>query len=683
MALPDPSQHLNAAQRRAATFGLSPGVPALPGQALLVVAGAGTGKTTTLAHRVAQLVLHGADPARLLLLTFTRRAADEMRGRASAILAVHGRRSSKPSLELDWAGTFHGIAARLLREYADRIGLDAGFTILDRAAAEDVLDLVRADLGLDRSPRRFPTKATCLAAYSRAVNADLPLSAVLARDLPWLLPVADPLAELCAAYVAAKQRQALLDFDDLLLWWAEVLGVPTLAAEIGARFDFVLVDEFQDTNPLQGRILHRLKPDGRGVTAIGDDAQAIFAFRGATVRNIRDFPNACDPPAAIVTLEENYRSTQPILDLANAVLRQSTQGYRKALRCARASRQRPWLVVARDEAAQAAYVAEQVLATREAGMPLRDQAVLARTAAHTARLEVELARRDIPFVKYGGLRFLEAAHVRDMLALVRFLENPRDRVSGFRLLKLLPGVGPAFARRALDAVAAGGASIQGLAELPPPPAAAQPWRELLDLLAADLGWPAQLGAVRRFYERLMVELYGPAPDRLLDLDQLEAMAALHATRRGFLDEVGLDPPAAHGDLAGIPHKDDDYVVLSTIHSAKGREWRAVYLLYVVDGWIPSDLATGHAEELEEERRLLYVAVTRARDQLHLLQPLRVWLRPQGSGSDRWVAAARSRFLPADLLHLLEARAWPPPTAGGGTTAGTTVDIAAAVRARWR
>jgi DNA helicase-2/ATP-dependent DNA helicase PcrA len=683
MVSPDPSQHLTAAQRRAATFGLSPGVPARPGQALLVVAGAGTGKTTTLAHRVAQLVLHGADPARLLLLTFTRRAAEEMRGRAEAILAAHGRRLSGPSLELGWAGTFHGVAARLLREYAERIGLDPGFTILDRATAEDVLDLVRADLGLDRGPRRFPTKATCLAAYSRAVNTDLPLGSVLARDFPWLLSVADPLAELCAAYVAAKQRQALLDFDDLLLWWAEMLAAPTFAAEVGARFDFVLVDEFQDTNPLQARILQRLKPGGQGVTVIGDDAQAIFAFRGATVRNIRDFPGACEPPAAIVTLEDNHRSTQPILDLANAILRQSARGYRKTLRSSRISRQRPWLVVVRDEAAQAAYVAEQVLATREAGVPLRDQAVLARTATHTARLEVELARRGIPFVKYGGLRFLEAAHVRDVLALLRFLENPRDRVSGLRLLKLLPGIGPTFARRALDAVAARGGDIAALAALTPPMAAAQLWGELLDLAAAEARWPGQLGDARAFYERLMFELYGPAPDRLLDLDQLEAMAALHATRRAFLDEVGLDPPAAHGDLAGAPHKDDDYLVLSTIHSAKGREWRAVYLIYVLDGWIPSDLAAGRGDELEEERRLLYVAITRARDELHLVQPLRVWLRPQGTSSDRWVAAARSRFLPADVLHLLDARAWPPPTASGTERGGTTVDVAEAIRTRWR
>lgn len=463
-----------------------------------------------------------------------------------------------------------------------------------------------------------------------------------------------------------------------------MLGEPTLAAEIGGRFDFVLVDEFQDTNPLQARILQRLKPGGRGVTVIGDDAQAIFAFRGASVRNILDFPSTCEPPAAIVTLEENHRSTQPILDLANAVLRQSPQGFRKTLSSTRLSAQRPWLVVARDEAAQAAYVADQVLATREHGVPLREQAVLARTASHTARLEVELARRDIPFVKYGGLRFLEAAHVRDLLALIRFLDNPRDHVSGFRVLKLLPGIGPAFARRALGAVAASGSDLGALADLTPPAAAAALWRELLALVGPACRWPEQLGQARAFYERLMGELYGPAPERLLDLDQLDAMAALHATRRGFLDEIGLEPPAAHGDRAGAPRKDDDHLILSTIHSAKGCEWRAVYLLYLLDGWIPSDMAAGRADELAEERRLFYVAITRARDELHLIQPLRVWLRPQHHGSDRWVAATRSRFLPPDILHLLEARAWPPPSAATGPAGdGPTVDVAAAIRARWR
>lgn len=690
MAPNDPLDELNDDQRRAATFGLAAGVPARPGQALLVVAGAGTGKTTTLAHRVARLIVHGADPGRIMLLTFTRRAAEEMRKRAASIIAAGLGADVGAGAGPGWAGTFHAIGARLLRDYAGRIGLEPGFGILDRADAEDLLDLVRAEAGLGSGDRRFPRKATCLAIYSRATNTDAPLHQVIVRDFPWVEPFEPELSALLAAYVVAKQRQGLLDYDDLLLWWSELLGDAGLAAEIGDRFDFVLVDEYQDTNPLQARILQRLKPGGLGVTVIGDDAQSIFSFRGATVRNILDFPGACVPPAAIVTLQQNFRSTQPILDLANALLAQARETHRKRLRSDRGSAQRPWLVVARDEACQATYVADQVLHAREAGALLRDQAVLARTAAHTARLELELSRRRIPFRKFGGLRFLEAAHVRDVLALVRWLDNPRDRVSGFRLLKLLPGIGPGFARRVLDAIEAGGLSLAAIEALRPPPAAQRLWQRLVELVQRDEPWPRQMRSVRLLYEEIIAELHGAAPDRLLDLDQLDALAALQGSRRAFLDELAVDPPAAHGDLAGPPHRDEDYLTLSTIHSAKGREWRAVHLLYLIDGWIPSDMATGRPEDIEEELRLLYVAVTRARDELHLIQPLRIWLRPQGTASDRWVAGARSRFLPPGVLHLLEGRAWPPPDAArpaeagpaAGGAAGPPIDIAARVRAKW-
>jgi DNA helicase-2/ATP-dependent DNA helicase PcrA len=444
----------------------------------------------------------------------------------------------------------------------------------------------------------------------------------------------------------------------------------------------VLVDEYQDTNVLQAQILARLKPDGRGLAVVGDDAQAIFGFRAASIRNILDFPKAFEPRPAIVTLEENYRSTQPILDLANALLARAGEGLRKRLRSSRLSRQRPVLAVVADDGAQAAYVCEQILAAREAGVPLPEQAVLARTASHTAALEVELARRKIPFKKFGGLRFLEAAHVKDVMALLRWIENPRDRVSAFRTLKLLPGAGPGFARKVMDRLAGAGFVPGGLATMRGPAAAGELWTGLVALLEEPGPWPARIERVRAFYEPLLAERYGPEPGRLLDLDQLQAIAATHATARAFLDELGLDPPAQHGDLAGQPHLDEEYVILSTIHSAKGREWRAVHVLNLIDGWIPSDMATGRPDEIEEERRLLYVAMTRARDELHLIQPLRVWLRPEGTSSDRWVAAARSRFLPAELLHLLEGRSWPPPKPGETGRKGPRVDVAAAVRARW-
>jgi DNA helicase-2/ATP-dependent DNA helicase PcrA len=672
---------LNDAQRAAVTFGVVTGAP--PSPPLLIVAGAGTGKTTTLAHRVAHLVLMGADPGRILLLTFTRRAAEEMTRRAAALCAAAMGRDVACS-GLGWSGTFHAIGARLLRRHAERIGLSAGFTILDRGDGEDLLDLLRAEAGLAGRDRRFPQKGTCAAIYSRAVNGGEPLQEVLGRHFPWCAEWQGELEGLFRGYVEAKQRAGLLDYDDLLLWCAEMLAEPGLAAEIGSLFDHVLVDEYQDTNPLQALILERLKPGGRGLTVVGDDAQAIFAFRAASVRNILDFPERF-APGTLLRLEDNYRSTGPILELANAVMAEAREGHRKRLRSARLSRQRPILAVVADDAAQAHYVASEVLRAREAGVALHEQAVLMRAAHHSAALELELARRKIPFVKYGGLRFLEAQHVKDLLAVLRLAENPRDRVAGFRVLRLLPGIGPGFARKALEHLANTDFTFKNLGELRPPPAAAALWPGLVDLLvglAGDVAWPGQVAAVRAWYEPLLVERHGPAPGRLLDLDQLEALAALRASRSTFLDEIGLDPPAAHGDLAGAPHLDEDHLILSTIHSAKGREWRAVHVLNLIDGWLPSDMAAGRPEEVEEERRLLYVAITRARDELHLIQPLRVWLRPQSTGSDRWVAAARSRFLPASLLHLLEARSWPPAVGGERPAPGPRLDLAARVRARW-
>src|SRR4051794_37087036 len=403
---------LNPAQREAATFGVPEGGPAAPAPPLLVVAGAGTGKTGTLAHRVAHLVLNGADPHRVLLLTFTRRAAEEMARRAGRIC---GRAlGTDAPLDLEWAGTFHGVGARLLRLYAPAIGLDPAFTVLDRGDAADLLDLVRGGLGLARTDRRFPRKATCLAAYSAAVNTARPLAAVLADTFPWCAEWHDELRRLFAAYVAAKQRQGVLDYDDLLLWWERTLRVPEIAADAGGRFDHVLVDEYQDTNALQAAILRSLKPDGRGVTVVGDDAQSIYSFRGATVRNILDFPQQFSQVARIVTLERNYRSTQPILDVSNAVIAAAAERHAKTLWTDKPSAGRPQLVLVPDEAQQARWVADRVLAHREGGLALKSQAVLFRTSTHSAALELELARRNIPFVKYGGLKFLEAAHVKDL-----------------------------------------------------------------------------------------------------------------------------------------------------------------------------------------------------------------------------------------------------------------------------
>ena len=675
---------LNAAQREAVLHGVPESGPAVPAPPLLVIAGAGTGKTATLAHRVAQLVLKGADPTGSSCSPSPGGRPRPWSAGPSASAPRRWAARRRVAGRLAWAGTFHAIGARLLREHADAIGLDPGFTILDRADAADLLDLVRDELRLAGGERRFPQKGTCLAVYSHAVNAQAPLEAVLRDVFPWCGEWAGELRRLFAAYVGAKQGQGVLDYDDLLLWWERMLRVPELARAVGGRFDHLLVDEYQDTNALQAAILRHLKPDGRGVTVVGDDAQAIYGFRAATVRNILDFPGRFTPPARVVTLERNYRSTRPILDAANAVIGLAREGYRKELSSTRRGGQRPALVLVRDDLAQAGHVARQVLANREAGLPLKDQAVLFRAAGHGAALELELARRNIPYVKHGGLRFFEAAHVKDVLAILRWAENPRDRVAAFRALQLLPGVGPGTARRTLDAA---GGRLPGPGDMRPPPAAAEHWPRLAALLA-DLRaapWPVQLGLVRAFYDPLLEELHDFAATRRADLDQLERLAATAGSRERFLTELTLDPPAASGGPAGPPLRDEDHLVLSTIHSAKGQEWKAVFVLNLVDGCVPSDMATNRPAGVEEERRLLYVAMTRARDQLQLLQPERFYATGQARHGDRYVRAPRSRFLPDGLLHLFEHVAVAAPHPGAPVAAPVAVpgvDLAAAVRSMW-
>jgi DNA helicase-2/ATP-dependent DNA helicase PcrA len=649
---------LNPAQNDAAGFAIpgSDGGALVPGPPLLIIAGAGAGKTRTLAHRVARLVARGADPARILLLTFSRRAAEAMTRQAEAICGELLAGRSTWNGRLPWSGTFHSIGARLLREYADATGLDPAFTVLDRGDAADLLDLVRDDLGLSEKDRRFPKKGTCLAIYSYATNAQAPLADVLARAFPWCAGWTDELRQLFGAYVEAKQRQSVLDYDDLLLCWERMMAVPDLAADVGARFDFVLVDEYQDTNTLQARILMALRPDGRGLTVVGDDAQAIYAFRAATVRNILDFPTQFAPPARVIALEQNYRSTGPILAAANAVIRLAPERFTKDLFSTRASRQKPFLRLVRDETAQVDHVVRRILENLESGVHLREQAVLFRTGHHSAALEVELGRRNIPFVKFGGLRFLEAAHVKDLLAFLRWAENPKDEVAAFRVLKLLPGVGPGTARRAIAHVQARGSDLAALSRFVPPAAAADLWPGLAALIAGlrqSRAFAAEVAQVRRFYDPLVPALYDHPGPRLRDLDQLEQIAASFPSRERFLSDLALDPPQAVGDDAVPPRLDDDYLILSTIHSAKGQEWTAVYVLNVVDGCIPSDMAAGSAEEIEEERRLLYVAMTRAKDELHLLHPHRFYVTGQARFGDRYVQAPRSRFIPDALLPLFD------------------------------
>ena len=671
---------LNTDQRAAVEHGVSAADP----RPLLIIAGAGSGKTDTLDHRVAHLVMNGADPHRILLLTFSRRAAAEMERRAERIL--NRASGTNAAAGLAWAGTFHAIGARLLREYAERIGLDRSFTIHDREDAADLMNLVRHELDLSRTESRFPTKGTCLSIYSRAVNSEAPLEEVLGKAFPWCANWAAELKRLFAGYVEAKQHQNVLDYDDLLLYLAHLLAEREFASEIGARFDHIMVDEYQDTNRLQASILLALKPDGRGLTVVGDDAQSIYSFRAATVRNILDFPGHFTPQARVVTLEQNYRSTQPILAASNAVIALAAERFTKNLRSDREASARPLLIAVRDEADQARYVVSRVLENREAGLPLKAQAVLFRASHHSDTLEFELTRRNIPFVKFGGLKFLEAAHVKDVLAVLRFAENPRDRVAGFRVTQLVPGIGPASAARILDRLAAPDPAAM-LVTYAPPRAGAE-WHSFAALFDALFrrasGWPAELEQVRRWYQPHLERLHDDAAVRAADLAQLEQIAASYRTREQFLTDLTLDPPSATSDEAGAPLLDEDYLILSTIHSAKGQEWKSVFVLNAVDGCIPSDLATGNADEIEEERRLLYVALTRAKDQLDVIVPQRFYTHNQANRGDRYVHALRTRFIPTPVSRLFEQRVWPSASQGAASaTPQSKVDVTARMRAMWR
>lgn len=643
---------LNPQQRAAATAGDEP---------LLIIAGAGTGKTNTLAHRVAALIERGVNPGRICLLTFTRRASVEMLKRVESILnrASSNTAPNAPraaALSRIWGGTFHAIATRLLRIHAQAVGFGESFTVIDRSDAEDLMNVVRSELELDKGDVRFPRKGTAMAIYSRCVNAREPIEDCLRVHFPWCQQYPDQLKQLFRAYVARKQADNVLDYDDLLLYWYHLMQDENLAADVRGRFDAVLVDEYQDTNLLQAEILRRMKPDGRGLTVVGDDAQAIYSFRAATVSNILDFPKQF-PGTVVCKLEQNYRSVQPILDATNAVIAQCPNRYAKDLFSARTQGQRPKLVHLSDEDQQCDFIIRQVLEHHEAGIALKKQAVLFRTAHHSDVLEVELAKRNIPFVKYGGLKFLEAAHVKDAMSFLRVAENPRDTTSAFRILQLIDGIGPAHARRALEHLSRAQYDLACLSHYAPPPAAGAQWGKLVSLLTRLAGQgqsnlPDQVAAVRAFYEPILEKRYDQAHVRKRDLEQLEQVAANFRSRQQMLTELTLDPPASTQDLAGPPLKEEDYLILSTIHSAKGCEWDCVYVLHAADGNIPSDMSTGSDEQVEEERRLFYVALTRAKDFLYVCFPLRYYHRKHAFG-DRHSYAQLTRFLPEPLLAYFE------------------------------
>jgi DNA helicase-2/ATP-dependent DNA helicase PcrA len=636
------------------------------GGALLVLAGAGTGKTTTLTARVGRLLERGVPAQRVLLLTFTRRAAAEMLGRAAA------DRRSRP-----WGGTFHSVAHRILAANAAALGLPGDFAVIDPADAADLLDLVRAEQGLARAGRRTPRKGLLLDLYSRSVNTGRPLSQTLVEAAPWAADLVEPVAGVIKAYVARKRSRALLDFDDLLLYWRAAVRDDVLGRRLAGLFDAVLVDEYQDVNQLQVDIVRGLCAGAGGLTAVGDDAQAVYGFRGASARHILDLPEQF-PGTTVVRLVRNYRSTQPILDLANAAWAGASVRYAKDLVAVRAGGARPELVDCVDEATQAEQVCARVLAARERGTRLRDQAVLFRAGRGSDLLELELTRRRIPYVKYGGLRYLEAAHVKDLLALYRLADNQRDETAWFRLLQLLDGVGPATARRVVDGLDLDRDGVLDRWDGAGLPESARADADRLVTALRERG-PERAETLRRALVPVVQGAYPDAAARLADLERLSAAAAGYGDLRTFVVELALDPPRSTGADAVPPSVDEDWLVLSTVHSAKGLEWRAVHLLHVTEGSFPSDLGASTADGLDEERRLFHVALTRARDTLHLYAPLRYHHHPRAR-DDRHSFAQRSRFLDAAALACCERVGTDPETAPGPALDGTPTAPARAVAA---
>jgi DNA helicase-2/ATP-dependent DNA helicase PcrA len=505
-----------------------------------------------------------------------------------------GNKAQAVLQRLIWAGTFHSIGNRLLRHYARHINLEPSFNVIDRSDSADLIDDIRAQLGFATKDQRFPRKDTCLTIYSMRVNTQKNLRDTLEQQFPWCKTWEEDLTKLFRGYVEYKQRYGLLDYDDLLLYWNLMMSDPKLALHVSSNFDHVLVDEYQDTNKLQAEVLHALKPDGMGVTVVGDDAQAIYSFRGAAVENILKFPERFTPKAEIITLAQNYRSTQGLLDVSNALMADAPRQHRKHLLATRTGAGKPLYVTVDDLAGQAEYVCNQILKRRETGVSLRAQAVLFRNASASDVLEVELARRKIPFVKYGGLKFLEAAHIKDLVAVFRWADNPRNTLAAFRVLQLLPGMGPVNARKIVEMIEQKAGSLEALSDFTPPQTMAPHYGKLQAMIKTlaepQRPWPGQVRLVRDWYQPHLERIYEHVHTRIGDLDQLEQLATQFPSRERFITELTLDPPNVTGDLSGKAAQDEDYLVLSTVHSAKGMEWDTVYVLNVVDGSFPNEFS---------------------------------------------------------------------------------------------
>lgn len=632
----DYQQELNPAQYEAAITHKGP---------LLVLAGAGSGKTRTLVYRVARMVEEGIDPASILLLTFTRRASEEMLQRAGVLL---GGQCDKVT-----GGTFHSFANTVLRRYASLLGIINAFTILDRGDSEDVINLIRARLGLDKKERRFPKKQTIIEIISLAANKTCSIAEVLDDQFPHLFSELDELTRIDDYYRLYKQERSLLDYDDLLTRLRDLLrSHPEVAERLSHTLRYIMVDEYQDTNRLQAETVRLLAHAHDNVMAVGDDAQSIYSFRGATVRNILEFPKLF-PGTKVIKLEENYRSTQPILDLSNYIIVQAKEQYTKNLFTRREKGVRPILVEAESERYQSRFVAQKILDLREQGVPLEEIAVLFRSSFHSFDLELELSRRNLRFIKRGGFKFIETTHVKDVLAHLRIIANPQDAVSWHRAILLLEGIGPKSSEKILAYALGGPNQAQRLAEYPARGVMGEDLKKLAALLtevsAPELKPAEQVDAVVRYYLPILKRNHrDDFPKRQKDLEHFTVITERYTSLERLLADMALEPPnSSVGDVLATEREEEGLLTLSTIHSAKGLEWHSVFIIWAVEGRFPS-LYNKNDDEIEEERRLMYVAATRAKENLFISYPINIFDRATGM-----VLSKPSRFLEGISRKLLE------------------------------
>ena len=611
---------------------------------LLVIAGAGSGKTRTLTYRVARLVEEGVPPSSTLLLTFTRKAAQEMLRRASVLLDHRCERIA--------GGTFHSFANLILRRHAEKLGFQSGFSILDRADGQDAINLLRTRMGLNLKKRRFPRKTTIATIYSKAVNKAVAIEDVILEDYPHFLKETMDLLRLYESYRAYKRENLLMDYDDLLIYLRALLEKkPDVQERLSQTYRYIMVDEYQDTNKIQSDIIRLLAATHNNVMVVGDDSQSIYAFRGANFRNIMDFP-AMFPGTKIIKLEENYRSTQSILNVANVIISRAREKYTKVLFTQKKGSALPALVAAEDERMQSQFVSQRILELREEGVPLNETAVLFRSSYHSFDLEIDLNQRNIPFVKVGGFKFMETAHIKDLLAHLKILANPVDTVSWHRVLLMVESIGPKTAEEIFQAVASSSIGVKGLATVKPKPRYAPAFEKLrkeLESLDGNHLPLVEIGArLLRYYEPILEKKYDDYPRRAKDLEHLLMIMGRYQHLENFLSDMALEPPNASVDDILATDYEDEQLVLSTIHSAKGLEWHTVFIIWVLEGRFPATYAARSDEEMEEELRLMYVASTRAKENLYFTYPINIYDRGTGV-----VFSRPSRFIDGISEEILE------------------------------